>query len=85
MAVKEKEQGLGNCAICGRSALRHYGEGGKLTMIEGPDALRLRDGAALCGSCVRALRVMYPLQCRFDETKRELMRTDPLPALSAEE
>ena len=85
MAGKEKEQGFGNCAICGRSALTHYGGSGQLTMIEGPDALHLRGGAALCGSCVRALRVMYPLQCSFDETKRELMRRDPLAELSAEE
>ena len=85
MAVQEKEQGLGNCPICGRVALGHYGGTGQLTMIEGPEALRLRDGAALCSSCVRALRVMYPLQCSFDETKRELMRSDPLAKLSAEE
>ena len=85
MAVKEKEQGLGNCPICGRVALRHYGGTGQLTMIEGPDALRPSDGAHLCSSCVRALRVMYPLECSFDEKKRELMRRDPLGALSTEE
>ena len=82
---KETEQGYGNCPICGRVALGHYAGSGQLTMIEGPGALKLRDGAHLCGSCVRALRVMFPLDCAFDEGKRELVRRDPLAALSTEE
>ncbi len=84
MAVKEKEVGLGNCLICGRTALLGR-EGGVLTMIEGPDACRIKDGGSLCGSCVRRLRVMYPLQYHFDEVKRTVVKKDPLPELSTEE
>ncbi len=84
MAVKEKEVGLGSCVICGRAALRSREEG-ELTMIEGPNALRLKDGGSLCGSCVRRLRVMYPLQYTFDEAKRTVVKKDPLPEISTEE
>ena len=84
MAVKEKEVGLGNCLICGRVALSER-EGGVLTMVEGPRARRLKDGGSLCSSCVRKLRVMYPLQYRFDETKRTVVKKDPLSEISTEE
>ena len=84
MAVKEKEVGLGNCLICGRAALSAR-EGGVLTMIEGPNACRLKDGGSLCGSCVRKLRVMYPLKYRFNDAKRTVEKKDPLPELSTEE
>ena len=84
MAIKAKEVGLGNCLICGREALRAR-EGGELTMIEGPNALRLKDGSSLCGSCVRKLRVMYPVQCQFDEAKRTVVKKDPFSELSKEE
>ena len=84
MAVKEKEVGLGSCVICGRAALRSR-EGGELTMIEGPDACRLKDGGSLCGSCVRKLRVMYPLLYTFDEAKRTVVRKDPFSELSTED
>ena len=84
MAVKEKEAGLGSCVICGRAALLAR-EGGVLTMIEGPNACRLKDGASICGSCVRRLRVMYPVQYNFDEAKRTVVKKDPLPELSTEE
>ncbi|MBQ3378542.1 MAG: hypothetical protein IJG50_01605 [Clostridia bacterium] len=84
MAVREKEVGLGSCVICGRAALRAREEG-ELTMIEGPNALRLKDGGSLCGLCVRRLRVMYPVQFKFDETKRLVVKKDPLPELSTEE
>ena len=84
MAVKEKEVGLGSCLICGRVALSAR-EGGVLTMIEGPNARRLKDGGSLCASCVRRLRVMYPLQYRFDEAKRTVVKKDPLSEISTEE
>ncbi|MBO4317727.1 MAG: hypothetical protein J5855_05585 [Mailhella sp.] len=84
MTAKEKEAGLGNCVICGRAALRSR-EGGELTMIEGPDACRLKDGGCLCGSCVRKLRVMYPLQYAFDEARRAVVKQDPFSELGTED
>lgn len=85
MAFKEKDQSLGTCPICGKAALAKRGDMGQLTMITGPEALRLRDGNCLCGSCVRKLRLLYPLQGRFDETKREFVTSDPLRELDTEE
>ena len=84
MAQEMKDVSLGSCPVCGRAALTEY-SGGQLSGYEGPNALRLKDGVCLCGSCVRRLRVMYPLNCRFDEAKRELATSDPLRELTAEE
>ena len=78
MEFQEIEQNQGYCPICGKAALTKYGSTGLLTMIRGPEALRLRDGSHLCGSCVRKLRVMYPLQGSFDEETREYVTYDPL-------
>lgn len=85
MASREKEQGLGNCPICGRVALRSRGDLGKLTGIEGPSAAVLKDGSALCGSCVRRMRVMYPLGYTYDEAKVEVITRDPLCDMTAED
>ena len=63
-----------NCCNCGRTlAEKEYG------------AVRLKDGSYMCGSCVRRLRVMYPLQYTFDEKKREVVTKDPLRELTADE
>ena len=79
------KQGKGSCVLCGRDALGKYGGSGKRTGIEGPGAHSLKDGSWICGSCVRLLRVIYPLQCSFDEGKHELVRQDPLRTLDAED
>ena len=84
MADKGKSVSYGNCVICGREALSKYG-GGELTGIEGPDAIKLKDGQHLCGACVRKLRLLYPLQWTFDEAKRTVETKDPLWELTGDE
>ena len=84
MASEMKDVSLGSCPVCGRAALNKY-SGGKLSGFEGPSSLTLKDGTHLCGSCVRRLRVMYPLNCHFNEAKRELETADPLRELTSEE
>lgn len=77
MSVNKKEefrQGMGLCAICGRIAYAVY-DGG---------AIKLKDGSNLCGSCVRRVRFLYPVQ-KPQFKNGIIIPCDPLSDLTADE
>jgi hypothetical protein len=77
MSVNKREefrQDTGPCALCGRIAYNVYGGG----------AMKLKDGSNLCGSCVRRVRFLYPVQ-KPQLKKGMIVRDDPLSGLTAEE
>ena len=76
MSVNKKEyrQDMGLCAICERIAHNVYGGG----------AMKLKDGSNLCGSCVRRVRFLYPVQ-KPQLKKGMIIRCDPLSELTAGE
>lgn len=76
MAVKREvfRQDMGPCTVCRRLAYTDYGGG----------AVKLKDGAPLCGDCVRRIRFLYP-KPRPQMKKGMWLRNDPLSDLTAEE
>ena len=76
MSVNKEEfrQDMGLCAICGRIAHNVYGGG----------AMKLKDGSNLCGSCVRRVRFLYPVQ-KPQLKKGMFVRCDPLSDMTADE
>ena len=85
MTNQNEDKSMGSCLLCGREALLRHGKGGLLTGIDVPDAIKLKDGSCLCGSCVLKLRVMYPLQYGFDEAAQKIITKDPLMELNGDE
>ncbi len=69
-SIKTIEKGF--CSLCGRALLPNEGYS------------NLRDDSRICSLCTGKLRVMHPLSLTWDK-KKNMVRHDPIEALSLEE